>query len=89
MKTYKFGYVLTLSTAHFIATSLFTRWMAMRGKFEPKRNIVALRPVVTMALAGTGSIALMNFNLQTNTVRSPRDLSTLLFTRIARWDSIK
>jgi solute carrier family 35 protein E3 len=68
MVNYGFSFVLCLSLFHFLATSISCRIAARLGLFTPKRSAAPAQQLWLMAVFGTGSIVMMNFNLHANSV---------------------
>jgi drug/metabolite transporter (DMT)-like permease len=67
MTHYEFDMIFTLSSVHFLFTFLYSYFTAVNISDESKSKFHTW-DIVTLALAGTGSIVLMNFNLLTNSV---------------------
>jgi solute carrier family 35 protein E3 len=67
MTHYGFNFVLTLTTCHFVATTIFLRVAAHFRVFE-RNSSIPRTDCLRVATAGTASIVFMNFNLQSNSV---------------------
>ena len=67
VSTFKFHFVLTLTTLHFLATTAYMQASACAGIFKPGPS-PPLKALLIVAALGVASIAFMNFSLQHNTV---------------------